>query len=244
MTKDEKGPEQTDQKKKTGGFFKSLFFDETVENAVEVTDPVASKQEGVAAPVQAQPVYVTPVYSTPNNNVGTVNQELYNNLKIILSERNLPGPDYYELKTSADAMRTYIPDENQRIIISYASIKATSPKLTKKVVVDSIDEYVNFIEKERAVAEQESAETFEEEVTNRQLEIDKLNAEIEEAKIEIQRISDNIIATTQKINVLTGEKLGKQTELDIKKKNFDITVDTIVNELKSDKIKIETLITE
>jgi hypothetical protein len=43
---------------------------------------------------------------------------------------------------------------------------------------------------------------------------------------------------------LTGEKLAKETEISIKKKNFDVTIDTIVNELKSDKLKIESLINE
>lgn len=70
------------------------------------------------------------------------------------------GPDYLEIKTAADAMKSYLPDENQRFLVSFASIKATSPKLTKKVVTDSIDEYVKYVENEREVFQEELKTAF------------------------------------------------------------------------------------
>lgn len=217
------------------GFFANLFLvDDDAKNKVTTPKP-ENVQPQVVVPQPQQII---------TNAVGVVNQDIYKNLKEILTQRNLPGPDYLEVKTAADAMKSYIPDENQRFLVSYTSIKATSPKITKKIVTDSVDEYVKFIENERLIFQTESKEVFENEVTARQNRINSLNSDIENAKSEIQKLGEKIVTLTQEINTLNSEKLNKQNELEIKNKNFEVTIDTIVNELKSDKLKIETLINE
>lgn len=229
----------TQEKGKAKGFFAKMFLVDTEKTTVN-NEPV---KKNVVEP----PVIVTQqsvVYSNSENVVGVVNPEIYNSLKQILNECNLQGPDYLELKTAADANKALIQDENLRIQFSYNSLKATAPKLTKKIVLDSIDKYIEFIEKERLVAQKESDETYKQEITQRQQKIESLNSDIEKIKEEIVKLNDKVLSSIQEINTLGGEKLSKETELGIKKKNFEVTIDTIVNELKSDKIKIETLINE
>jgi hypothetical protein len=232
---------ETQEKVKEKGFFSKLFLVDQTEEIVK--NPTEKKVEQTPV-VTPQPQPQTVVYTNPTNSVGVVNQEMYNNLKSILNECNLPGPDYLELKTASDANKSLIQDENLRLQFSYNSLKATAPKLTKKIVIESIDKYVEFIEKERVVAQKESDEVYNSEVTARQQKIDELTTTIEKSKEEIQKLNEKILLLSQEINTVVGEKLTKETELGIKKKNFDITIDTIVNELKSDKSKIETLINE
>lgn len=235
---DEKKVDET-TKKKEPGFFSKIFLVDSEESGSTDT-PVIKTEQPVAVAPQPQQVG----YTNSTNVVGVVNQDIYNNLKSILNECNLPGPDYLELKTAADANKLLIQDENMRIQFSYNSLKATAPKLTKKIVLDSIDKYVEFIENERIVAQKESDEVFTSEVTARQEKIDTLTSNIEKSKEEIIKLNEKILALSQEINTVGAEKMNKENELTIKKKNFDTTIDTIVNELKSDKSKIETLIKE
>jgi hypothetical protein len=224
-------------KKKEQGFFSKLFLVDSEEKPVNPEKPQSTQQPVVSPQPQV-------VYNNSVNTVGVVNQEIYNNLKNILDECNLPGPDYLELKIASDANKNLIQDENMRIQFTYNSLKATSPSLSKKVVIDSIEKYIEFIEKERLVAQSESDDAYTLEVLNRQFKIDTISNEIEATKQEIVKLQEKILTQSQEINTITSEKINKETELSIKKKNFDVTIDTIVNELKSDKNKIETLIKE
>lgn len=239
MSKEEQKTEEV-LKKKEAGFFSKLFLVNPEEDVKVISKPNTNTEQPVVAVVAPQPV----MYSNLTNTVGVINQDIYNNLKQILNECNLPGPDYLELKTASDANKALIQDENMRFQFSYNSLKATSPSLNKKNVLESIDKYIEFIEKERDVAKKESDDTYNSEVTLRQDKINEITAEIEEAKNNIISLNEKIVTLSNEINTLGGEKLAKETELSIKKKNFDITIDTIVNELKSDKVKIETLINE
>jgi len=227
---------KTDEKPKKGFSLKSMFFSEDTPKASEPKNVV---QETVTP--QPQPV-AQPTYGT--NTVGVVNPEIYTMLKRVLEECNLPGPDYLELKSASDAMKLFLPDESQRFIAAFASLKATSPKLTKSIVLSSIDEYIKFIENERVGSEGEFKSAFDTEITKRQNDIDGYNAEIERLKKIITDSQDAIVKLSQTINTTSGEMLSKQNELDIKKKNFDASIGAIIGELNSDKIKIQTLISE
>lgn len=228
---------QAKPKKGLGKFLSSLILEES-ENVQEV------KAEQPAPTVQTPTVTPTPQQTYNPNVVGVVNPEIYAMLKQVLVECNLPGPDYLELKNAFDAMKAFLPDESQRFVAAFASLKATSPKLTKKIVLDSIDEYVKFVEKERATSENEFKSMYDVEVTSKQTLIDEKNTEIQKLKDIITQSQENILKLSQEINTTSGEMLTKQNELDIKKKNFDVTIDAIIGELNSDKNKIQTLIQE
>jgi hypothetical protein len=175
---------------------------------------------------------------------GVVNQETYLTLKKVLDERNLPGPDYLELKQSSDAMQSIIPDENARFLAAYATIKAGSPKITKAIILESIDEYVKYIESERTEASKEFDVLYQNEIVSRKTKIDNEAIQIEKFKSEIIELQKKISESSVNINTINSEMVSKQYELDTQKKNFDVTIDAIKNELIVDKNKLQTLIIE
>jgi hypothetical protein len=59
-----------------------------------------------------------------------------------INEANLPGPDYLELLQSAEQMKQYIPDETTRLKAAFGSIQGMDPRMTKDVVLASIDTYL------------------------------------------------------------------------------------------------------
>ena len=69
-----------------------------------------------------------------------------------INEANLPGPDYLELLQSAEQMKQYIPDETTRLKAAFGSIQGMDPRMTKDVVLASIDTYLGVIEAERGKA--------------------------------------------------------------------------------------------
>ena len=218
-------------------FLKSLLFnDEKEEQPKETSEVADTRGTSVAAPAQQ--------YSTPSTGmVGTVNPDIYKMLKAAVEDRNFPGPDYLELKNSANAMATILPDETQRFIAAYASLKATAG-ITKAKVIDSIDVYIGVVNEEKAQAEKELQITYDAEVGSRLKQLEELNAKIENAKADMLKLQELIMSTSQEINTVNREKFAKENELDIQKKNFYATVEVVINELSNDKVKLSTIITE
>lgn len=215
---------------------KSMFFNESTE--VSQTEDAKPQQVPVQQPQQVVQ-QLSYALQSPN---GVLVPEIYEALSQVLEKRNLPGPDYLELKSSANAMKQFLPDENQRLQASYATLKATAPKLTKEIILESIDNYIKFIESERADSEVELKTIYDTEVASRKSNIELLSSQIEEAKSKITEYQNLIMKISQDINTISAEMLSKQSELEIKKNNFDVTINTFVSDLKSDRIKIETLI--
>lgn len=83
---------------------------------------------------------------------GDVDTKLVELLERKINEANLPGPDYLELLQSAEQMKQYIPDETTRLKAAFGSIQGMDPRMTKDVVLASIDTYLGVIEAERGKA--------------------------------------------------------------------------------------------
>ena len=218
-------------------FFKNLLFSEDKPETAKSSD-VTEKT------VASAPVSNGLVPSSPSVNMtGVINPEIYKMLKAAIEARNIPGPDYLELKNSANAMSSILPDENQRFIAAYASLKATAG-ITKAKVIESIDTYINVVKEEQAIAEKELQNTYTAEVVSRQNKMAELNAQIEKFKQTIVESQEKILSLSQEINAINSEKMMKENELEISKRNFDATISAVVNEFSSDKNKLTTIITE
>lgn len=216
--------------------FKSLFLNETVETG-EVAQTNATPEQKVVTP-QVQPQ----VYATNSNMAGVVNPDIFNAFNEVLDSFDIPGPDYLEVKKAAEALKSAIPDENTRLIAAVATVTATSPTLSKQIILDSIVKYIERIEVERKESEAEFKRLYDSEITSRQKEIDTRKGKIEAATKQITELQGLIGTCSGEINTINGEMQTKQVELDIKKKNFDATIDAFVAGLNSDKSKFETLI--
>lgn len=231
-------------KKGIGSLLKNMFLNDesTTPVPVDAKSKQATASQSVAtqqpAPTVAQPAPITGVA------VGVVNKDTYNTLMKVLEDRNLPGPDYLELKKAADSMASVIPDESTRYISAFSVLKSSNPKFNKGIVISSIDEYIKYVESERAEAKTELQQIYDTEVGARQKEIQKRAELIEANKKKIDDLNAEILQASQEINTINGEMLAKQTELDIQEKNFNATVDAVVTGLSTDKNKLNAIIVE
>lgn len=176
---------------------------------------------------QQQPTTVTDGQS----NAPQLNTQLLDKLCERLEAENLPGPDYMELKTSVmdPNMMKIIPDERQRLMASYCSLKVNSKDLTKQRILDSIDHYISILNKwqEEAIAGLNAERN---KVSDKKQEMDKLREQMAAIQNKIDELNKDVLATESKCN---------QNEADMK-----TSVGFLVNKLTEDKNKISTILTD
>ncbi len=222
-------------------FLKTLASAFVVENENNDTVDAQSTQVGQAAVpsapnpqpmnnttvIQQQPTTVTDGQS----NAPQLNTQLLDKLCERLEVENLPGPDYMELKTSVmdPNMMKIIPDERQRLMASYCSLKVNSKDLTKQRILDSIDHYISILNKwqEEAIAGLNAERN---KVSDKKQEMDKLREQMAAIQNKIDELNKDVLATESKCN---------QNEADMK-----TSVGFLVNKLTEDKNKISTILTD
>lgn len=222
-------------------FLKTLASAFVVENENNDTVDAQSTQGGQAAvpsspnPQPMNNTTVTQQQPTPvvdgQPNAPKLNTQLLDKLCERLEAENLPGPDYMELKTSVmdPNMMKIIPDERQRLMASYCSLKVNSKDLTKQRILDSIDHYISILNKwqEEAIAGLNAERN---KVSDKKQEMDKLREQMAAIQNKIDELNKNVLATESKCN---------QNEADMK-----TSVGFLVNKLTEDKNKISTILTD
>ena len=222
-------------------FLKTLASAFVVENENNDTVDAQSTQGGQAAvpsspnPQPMNNTTVTQQQPTPvadgQSNAPQLNTQLLDKLCERLEAENLPGPDYMELKTSVmdPNMVKIIPDERQRLMASYCSLKVNSKDLTKQRILDSIDHYISILNKwqEEAISGLNAERN---KVSDKKQEMDKLREQMAAIQNKIDELNKDVLATESKCN---------QNEADMK-----TSVGFLVNKLTEDKNKISTILTD
>ena len=222
-------------------FLKTLASAFVVENENNDTVDAQSTQGGQSAvpsspnPQPMNNTTVTQQQPTPvadgQSNAPQLNTQLLDKLCERLEAENLPGPDYMELKTSVmdPNMMKIIPDERQRLMASYCSLKVNSKDLTKQKILDSIDHYISILNKwqEEAIAGLNAERN---KVSDKKQEMDKLREQMAAIQNKIDELNKDVLATESKCN---------QNEADMK-----TSVGFLVNKLTEDKNKISTILTD
>ena len=222
-------------------FLKTLASAFVVENENNDTVDTQSTQGGQAAVPSSpnpQPMNNTTVtqqqptlVADGQSNAPQLNTQLLDKLCERLEAENLPGPDYMELKTSVmdPNMMKIIPDERQRLMASYCSLKVNSKDLTKQRILDSIDHYISILNKwqEEAIAGLNAERN---KVSDKKQEMDKLREQMAAIQNKIDELNKDVLATESKCN---------QNEADMK-----TSVGFLVNKLTEDKNKISTILTD
>ena len=212
---------------------KSAFVTEVPdENVQQVTETT----KGVETPRQATVVFPTNV--TVNTAIeGQVDDNLLQKLCQVMEDSNLPGPDYLELKNVAnnDDMKRVMPDEAQRMMMAFITMKSSNAELTKERVLTSIDEYIKMMEHERTVGHEQlqliwnqNVESQKELVANTEKRIAELQQELQECLTFVQTKNNEIAAASNECN--------------INKANFNATVDFLVKNLTDDKTKLNLIL--
>lgn len=215
---------------------KSAFVTEIPDEAPTVVEKNV-KQEATVTQTSSQPMFT--VTSAPASNVieGQVDDELLQKLCQVMEDSNLPGPDYLELKNVAnnDEMKKAMPNEIQRLSVAFITMKSSTPEMTRERVLNSIDSYVEMMEKERQTGHAQLEAIWQERVETQKAAV----VEAEKQIVEMQNKLGELVSFVQN---KTNEIAAATNECNINKANFDATVDFLVKNLADDKAKLTNVL--
>ena len=169
-----------------------------------------------------------------NSEISEIDEGVLDNIIAMLDEKNLPGPDYLELKKAAndEVLLQSIPDEKMRFSVSYTTLKAASPSLSKKQILQSLLTYIQYIEDERERGTEQFNKLWQDQVVAREEAIEKAKAEIAELEAKLEKLKT--FAQEQE-----GQVVAVKADCGRKKKEFNATVDYMIGKLRMDGAKLE-----
>ena len=211
-------------------WFKNLIF--------ENVEPESGKNDKKETQKQPESLVLENVRKEQSNNVtisGKIDQTLLNKLCSALDEQAVEGIDYLKFKKSVDSLKDFQPEENIRFMTAFVTLKATNPTLSKTYLMQTIDKYIESMEQERKVGLNQLKAL-------RTKDVDKKEQEIAEAIKKVEKMKEEIQQLTRFISETELGMIDKKNEIAMREADFNATVDKVVNQLKNDKEKINTII--
>ncbi len=222
------------------GKFKDLFI--VSEEAGTPTRPVEETKirKEVFTPSTHQ--VATPA-SQPEVKVDAVSadEEMVSQIWEQIINRNLPGPDYLELRNNASALEGLPLSEEQRLEAAFKVLKKTYPTLTKDIILKSIDTYVGVVNEEKAMGLEQCRTARANTIGEKESRLKVMRDTNEETLKQINELKKRYDETEANIHKMEHEILSASQELDTKEKAFVASVEGALSVLISDKNKIATL---
>lgn len=207
------------------------MFVEDSNKESETVKPRTSQEASAPATVAVPSSVPTPTIMAS----GDVDTKLVELLERKINEANLPGPDYLELLQSAEQMKQYIPDETTRLKAAFGSIQGMDPRMTKDVVLASIDTYLGVIEAERGKAKLRMEKLRKETVEDKAEELKATNLRIEQLREELKTLTDKSIDLNSEIQKNTAETAAFEART-------NATIDKVMNRLSEDKVRLAQIL--
>ena len=192
--------------------------------------------------VQASTVTnVMPVQTPLQTITGDVDKEIETKIWEMIVAKNLPGPDYIEFKNVASGLIDIVPDENLRLKGAFNVLLKSYPNFTKEIILNSIDTYIGIVGEEKEKGRKECEELRKTKVGNKEIRI----KELKESSADILRQIEELRIKNDAINqetITLEEEIRKSTEeIDLKEKVFENSVQSVINTLESDKVRVTNL---
>ena len=208
------------------------MFVEDSNKESEAVKPCTSQEASAPAAVAVSNPVVTSVPAPTIMASGDVDTKL---VERKINEANLPGPDYLELLQSAEQMKQYIPDETTRLKAAFGSIQGMDSRMTKDVVLASIDTYLGVIEAERGKAKLRMEKLRKETVEDKAEELKATNLRIEQLREELKTLTDKSIDLNSEIQKNTAETTAFEART-------NATIDKVTNRLNEDKVRLTQIL--
>lgn len=177
------------------------------------------------------------------NIIPSTNEDVISQIWEVILSKNLPGPDYIELKNNVSALSKTlvgIPEE-QIISASFNVLKNQYPNLTKETILKSIDTYVGIVNEEKNNGLKQCKQLRISEVGEKENRVKQLKETANDILRQIEELKKRYDETNASANTLEHEILTKTQEIDAKEKTFVGSIEAVINVLTNDKNKIATL---
>ena len=209
------------------GFLTGLIFKD---DGTSESDPKIGTSTSVFK--GAAKTQVTPVQNVSLS--GAVDNSFIDQLTATIEQNKLPGQNYFDFKQAIENMKSIgsMSDE-QKFQTVYAVLSLQ--KCTKEILLSSLEKYILIIQGEKA--------NFDKEMENQyQLKVGTKLAKVEDAKKELESLNKRMADLNAIITNGTQDAGAEEFKLRTAEANFKASADLIVNEMLSDKEKINKYI--
>jgi cell division protein FtsB len=207
----------------------SFFINESTEGPKPVQASVTDAQQG-------QPVQES---IRPNNEgSGTIDRKFVDHFVDLLEKANLPGPDYFEYKQALRNMEGLGLGEEKQFQAAWASFKAMGGIKDTTILKTSADQYLAILEKDRAAFLKDVDAAIKERVGALHTELKKLEDNNAAYAAQISDLQKKIDDNKNRLGQISGEITEQSSKINANKDNFEITLTSFIEQIKSDITKI------
>lgn len=175
--------------------------------------------------------------STPSSQP-SVDDEIKKELESVLTECNLPGPDYYEFKESEEEMRIDVPAEPQRYKATFRVFSKMG--VTSEKLVDGAKYYIKKLQEHKAEFLKYLEKINQEKVIVKQSKAKDIDSQVTQKKEQIAALSKEIAALQEQQTVLLNEASIEKAKNDKASASFEMTFKVVVDSIEQDITKIQT----
>lgn len=182
--------------------------------------------------------------SMQQNNVtqtNEVNDNIVKSLWQVLIDKNLPGPDYLEVKNSAAALQAMNLPIDKCYEAGFRTLKASYPNFTKEGLLSSIDTYIEIVRQEQADGKKECEAKRQKQVGEKTTRISQLNEHKNELTKQIADLQSQIETTNASIAQLETEVRCATDEINKEEALFNNSIENVIETLNNDKAIMEKL---
>ena len=213
--------------------FRDLFFVREEDKAPAVAQQSTEIQKEVFHPVS---------YSNKSESKGLMSDEnMVSKIWDQIISRNLPGPDYLELRNNASALESLPLSEEQKLEAAFKVLHNQYPNLSKEVILKSIDTYIGIVDEEKRAGLEECKKARDLTVGEKESRVKVMRETNVEILKQIDDLKKRYDETQQKIGSMEHEILSDKQELDTKERMFNDSIQTVISVLMNDKNKISML---
>jgi hypothetical protein len=158
-------------------------------------------------------------------------------LQKVFTERNFPGPDYYEFVEGLKKMQTMAIDEKTKFISLFAGLSAAG--VTKEKLIETAGKYITIVVEQQEAFTAEVQNTLNTEVAGKEKSLQSFvdeNLSIEQQMIALTEKKNK---NTQEITRISQEVGEDRQTLALKQTSFDSAVKIFVNQINENVQKIQ-----
>lgn len=172
---------------------------------------------------------------TVSQQTAEVNDNIVKSLWQVLIDKNLPGPDYLEVKNNASALQEMNLPIEKCYEAGFRTLKASYPNFTKEALLASIDTYIGIVRQEQADGKKECDVKRQSQVGEKTVRIGQLNEHKRELEKQIADLQSQIVSTNESIAQLQNEVSVATSEIDKQEVLFNNSVENVIATLDNDK---------
>jgi len=178
-----------------------------------------------------------PFVSQSNESVSITetNETIVKNLWQVLIDKNLPGPDYLEVKNTAAALQTMNLPLDKCYEAAFRTLNASNPDFTKQKLLDSIDTYIDFIKQEQLDGKKECEKKRQVQIGEKTERVKQLVEHKKELEKQIKDLQEQVLQSDNSITQLQQDIELSTAEINKQEIIFNNSIECVIASLNNDK---------